>query len=279
MAKDKKGMADVLTLGATIFAQTGKEIVTPRINNLLDNLERQCKLKVLPKKGHLKEYWQREYERLSTVNSIIFGNSQRSLRDIYVPVSLLVEGNGTKVTINDYPKELIESFQRILIKDSLGMGKSTFMKIMFWDVIEKEIGYPIYVELRCLSKEHTILQEILTQLSSINNPFEEQLLLDLIDIGGFIFFLDGLDEVRLEERRYVVDDVQGFISKANKCQFVMTSREDDALAGFGNFKGCNIVIMNTGDVCSLLLRYGKKSEKVEGLVRKIYRHEYLELLV
>jgi hypothetical protein len=277
MKKDENGMTDVLTIGATLFAQTGKDIVVPRINGLLNKLERQYKVKVLPKKRHLEDYWLTAYKKMSTVNSVIFGNSQRQLREIYVPVSLLVEGDDVKVAINDYPKELIDSYQRILIKDSLGMGKSTIVKIMFLDVIDNEIGYPIFVELRHLSKERTLIQEILNQLGSINNTFDEQLLLDLISTGGFIFFLDGLDEVKLDERRFIVDDVQNFVSKANKCQFVITSREDDALAGFGNFKGCSIVVMNPGDICSLLLRYGNKSKKVEELVGKISRHEYQDI--
>ncbi len=267
-------MTDVVSLGGALFSQTGKEIVAPRINSLIDKLERQYKLKVLPKKKHVEHYWRQEYKRLSIVNSVIFGNSQRELCRIYVPMSLLIEGDDVAVPINDYPQKLVNKYHRILIKDSLGMGKSTMLKRMFVDVIDNELGYPIYVELRNLSEEHTIVKEILKQLSSINEPFEEQLLLDLIEIGGFVFFLDGLDEIGLESRRCVVSDIQNFIAKSVNCQFVMTSREDDSLAGFGNFKGCSIVVMKSGDVTSLLLRYGENCKKVVELVEKIRRGEY-----
>lgn len=277
MIKNSNGdndMTDVISLGGSLFAQTGKEIVAPRINRLIDKLERQCKLKVFPKKKHIEQYWLQEYSRLSIVNSVIFGNSQRELCQIYVPMSLLIEGDNVEVPINDYPQKLVETYQRILIKDSLGMGKSTMLKRMFVDVIDKEIGFPIYVELRNLSKGHTIVREILKQLSSINKPFEEQLLLDLIEKGGFVFFLDGLDEVGLESRQYVVADIHDFIAKSTKYQFVMTSREDASLAGFGSFKGCSIVVMKSCDVISLLLRYGENCERVVELVEKIRNGDY-----
>lgn len=271
---NRNGMNDYVSLGGSLFAQTGKEVLAPRINRLLDKLERQYKLKVLPKKTHVKNYWLQEYKRLSTVNSVIFGNAQRDLCQIYVPMSLHIEGDNVDVSINEYPKELIDIYQRIIIKDSLGMGKSTMMKRMFLDVIDREIGFPIYVELRNLTKEHTIIQEILNNLSSINKTYDEQLLLDLIEAGGFVFFLDGLDEIELCSRRYVVKNIQDFIAKSAKCQFVMTSREEESLAGFGDFKGCSIVVMNSGDVSSLLLRYGQNSEKVVELVGKISKGEY-----
>ena len=267
-------MADGITLAGSLFAQTGKEVIAPRINNLIAKLERHYKLDVLPKKKHVEHYWHQEYNRLSIVNSVIFGNSQRKLCQIYVPMSLLLEGDNVEVPINDYPQKLVNTYQRILIKDSLGMGKSTMLKRMFVDVIDNEIGFPIYVELRNLSKKHTIVKEIINQLSSINEPFEEQLLLDLIEKGGFVFFLDGLDEIALDSRQSVVSDIQDFIAKSAKCQFVMTSREDDSLAGFGNFKGCSIVVMKSGDVSSLLLRYGENCERVVELVGKINKGEY-----
>lgn len=262
------------TIASSLFAQTGKEIVAPRINRLLDRLERQYKTKVLPKKSHVRNYWSQEYKRLSVLNSVVFGNSQRQLQQVYVPISIVTEGDNKIIAINDYPQALMNIYNRIIIKDSIGMGKSTMMKIMFLNVIDEEKGFPIYVELRNLSEERNLIQEILSRLSSINNPFGEQLLLDLIAGGGFIFFFDGLDEIDLDCRDIVIKDIQDFISKAGNSQFVMTSRNDEALAGFGNFKGCNIQVPNSGDICSILLRYGENSDDARELVRKVRKKEY-----
>lgn len=261
-------------LGGSLFAQTGKEVVAPRINKLLDKLERKAKAKFKSRKSHFQSYWLDMYKRFYTVNSVIFGNSQRVLRDIYVPMKLKVENDGETLPINHYPIELLDKYGRIVIKDSLGMGKSTMMKIMFMDVIDRGIGYPIFVELRDLSKNNGLISKICKDLGGLGQPFDYKLFLEIIRQGDFIFFLDGFDEVRDENKSVVINELCEFLSKTKNCRFVITSRKMDSLTGLGSFQGVNVLPLEKCDLCILILRYGKNSHEALELIEKIKRHDY-----
>lgn len=69
------------------------------------------------------------------------------------------------------------------------MGKSTIVKRLFLDVIDQGYGIPIFIELRRINESHDLISEIESQISSLTQNFNHQLLLELIMSGGFIFFL------------------------------------------------------------------------------------------
>ena len=92
-----------------------------------------------------------------------------------------------RIKIEHYPINLVESYSKILIADTAGMGKSTLTKYLFLDIVENGYGIPIYIEMRRLKKDRPILLEIQEQLSSLSNDFDEQLLLRFIQTGSFIF--------------------------------------------------------------------------------------------
>ena len=125
------------------------------------------------------------------------------------------------------PVEFIKHYKKILITDTAGMGKSTIMTRMFIDLIDRgmdEIGIPIYIELNRLNKHRTILSEIQDELSSLSRAFNKDLCLSLIQTGGFIFFLDGYDEISITDLKEVRIDIQRFISKAGtKNYYLLTS--------------------------------------------------------
>lgn len=261
-------------LSGSLFAQTGKEIVAPRINKLLDKLERKALAKFKSRKSHFKSYWFDIYGRFYTVNSVIFGNSQRVLREIYVPMKIKVENDGETLSVNHYPVELLDKYGRIVINDCLGMGKSTMMKIMFMDVIDRCVGYPIFVELRDLSENNGLISKICKDLGCLGQPFDYNLFFEIIRQGDFIFFLDGFDEVKDENKAVVIKDLCDFLGKTKNCRFVITSRKMDSLAGLGSFQGVNVMPLEKGDLFVLILRYGKNSHEALELIEKIKRHDY-----
>jgi len=262
---------------SNLFAQTGREIFAPRINNLLLRLERNIKL-ASSWKDQFEDYWKEMSAKFHTVSSVILGHSQRSLESIYVPMELQLETSDKHTFKADcFPKVLLDQYGRLLIKDTIGMGKTTMLKYMFLNVIDKEIGFPIFVELRNLRSDHCIEAEIQNQLSRLNKVFDQTLMLDFFHVGGFIFFLDGFDEIDESERSIVVKDIIDFISKANLNQFIMTSRDETALAGFGDFIGARVLPLSKTSLINLLQRYGKRVEKTKSLVKKILDGKYSDI--
>ena len=199
------------------------------------------------------------------------------MKELYIPLTLAKEvHHETKeqFRIEEYPKELIKQYNKILITDTAGMGKSTLTKLLFLNVIENGYGIPIYIEMRRLKKDRPILQEIQEQINSLSKVFEPELLLEFIQTGGFIFFLDGYDEISVDERSYVTTNVQDFISKAGNNIFIMTSRPEQALACFGELQRFTINPLTKKEAFELLRKYDKQGATSKQLIDVLKSGQY-----
>lgn len=276
----------------TAIALGAKPLVTALVDKLIvpkiEQFSRLCKdinnEYLIPKAEHFQEYLERSYTKYSIVNTLVFHNSQRLLKEIYVAQTIVKEhqseGNIEAIKIDKLPVLPIEKYKKILITDTAGMGKSTIMRRMFIDLIDNGvnlIGIPVYIELNKLNKENTILDEIQEALSSLSKQFDNDMLLKFIQTGGFLFFLDGYDEISISDKSLVTNDIQRFISKAGTNNyFILTSRPEGSLSSFGDFQSFTIQPLTKNESFELLRKYdiSKKKELSEKLVELLSSGQY-----
>jgi hypothetical protein len=240
-----------------------EKLIIPKIDNIIALCKGKYDEYMIPKAEHFQEYLERTYEKYSIINTLVFHNTQRQLKDIYIAQTLVnkyvSDREFRSIKIDKIPVELIKEYKKILITDTAGMGKSTIMKRMFIDLIDRgmeSVGIPIYIELNRLKRERTILMEVHEELSSLTKEFDEDLYLKLIQTGGFIFFLDGFDEISILDKNDVIHDIQSFISKAGtKNYYIMTSRHEDSLRSFGDFQSFSIQPLTKDEAFELLRKY------------------------
>ena len=275
----------------TVIALASKPLVTALVDKLvtpkIEKFSDWCKGKydeyLIPTAEHFQEYLERSYNKYSIINTLVFNNSQMQLNSIYVTQSLVKENrsdNKEITKIDKVPVSLIKKYKKILIKDTAGMGKSTIMKYMFINMIDnglEEIGIPIYIELNRLKKDWTILQEMQRQLNSLSKDFNNQLLLNFIQSGGFIFFLDGYDEIPNDSIIEVTSDIHDFISKAGTANYyILTSRPENGLSSFGDFQSFSINPLSKEEAYGLLEKYDRSDNKEisNKLIEKLKSGEY-----
>ncbi len=249
--------------------------LTPKLENLKKRFSLDYNKYYVPTEAHFSEYFFRTYKRISIVNTLVFNNSQRFLKDIYLPLTIIKNNDQKEVKfkITTFPQELLDHFEKILITDNAGMGKSTLMKKIFIDSIDNKKGIPILIELRRLNKDKKILQEIQEQIDSLGKHVNNNLLLELLNEGGFIILLDGYDEIPLSDREIVTGDIQSFIAKASKNKFILTSRPENALASFGDFQEFRIMPLKKKEAFELLRKYDKNGAVSNLLIKKLEESE------
>ena len=251
-------------------------IVVPKIDKFIERLGIEYNKNLIPQREHFMEYFYRSYKKYSILNTLVFRNSQRELNDLYIPLTLNIRTNNAdqRIKIEGYPQELLLNYQKLLVIDSAGMGKSTITKKMFLDIIDNGYGIPIYIELRRLSKEHGLLSEINQQLNSLSKEFNTTLLIELIQSGGFVFIFDGYDEIKLSEKNIVTNDIQDFISKAGDNIFILTSRPESSLVSFGDFQQASIEPLKKKEAYELLRKYDGQGDTSTMLIEKLKSGKY-----
>lgn len=249
-----------------------EKVVVPKIVQLSQRIGLAYEKLLIPKSEHFVEYLNRSYKKHSIVNTLVLRNRQMLLKKIYQPLTLVIEKDNKKneeYRVEGYPKTLLDRYRCLLITDTAGMGKSTIVKRMFLDVIENGYGIPIFIDLRRLSDKKSIIFEIQEQINSLAKKFDTQLLLEFLQMGDFIFFFDGFDEIASSNREFVISDIQTFVNKVGDSRFILTSRPETALSCFGDFQQVSIKPLSKKEAYELLRKYDEQGETSRLLIEKL----------
>lgn len=227
------------------------------------------------------EYLERAYRKQIIMNTIVFKNSQKTIDELYIPLS--IESISTEIPstirIDKFDEKIFSKSNRILIVDNAGMGKSTLMKWLFISCIRENKGIPVFVDLRRLNGKYSLSDFITDELNGINSKIDTRYLMHILERGDFIFFFDGYDEIAVEDKTNVTIDIQNFVAKCYNNQFLMSSREEKSLSSFGDFMRFSIETLSVKDAYKLMRKYDNNGELSQELIKKLNKDGNLELLL
>jgi len=268
-----ENIKDVSTIATPFTKVILESYIVPKIKDIKEKWNKNKKNLDESIESKFLDYLNSTYEKNAVLNTIAFKQKQVLLNEVYIPLKLHCNEDRKEFKIVDFTDEIFSYSDKILITDTAGMGKSTLSRKLVISCIEKNGGVPVLIELRRLSKSKNIIDEILEQLNPINEIFDKQFILDVIKKGDFIFFLDGFDEISLSERSFVTIEIQKFISKANKCRFILTSRPEDALSAFGDFQKFQIKPLEPSEAFQLIRKYDSSGKISKLLIEKLNEDE------
>lgn len=243
--------------------------VKPRLAKLAKTITRVEAGSIMSLSAYFSEYLERSYNRYYHIPILVFQNKQRKLNDIYLPLTVAKAGSDEGYVIDDFHDDFVPHFKKVLVRDTAGMGKSTLMKKLFLSCMENGSGVPIFVELRKLSSTQSLLQFVINELQAIDKPIDEEIILALLKSGGFVFFLDGYDEIPQAERNTVTKDLHDFISKTGKNLFIMTSRPENSLSSFASFMEFDIERLTVKEAFTLIRKYDEDGSVAPEIIKKL----------
>ncbi len=263
-------MKVVSDAGNSVIEGAGNEIGTTIVTKIIVDktskfIQRVFKGKVTEKELKELEEMQQEYlkncyEKNRYINTIVLKGQKKTINELYIPLTLISRGYGMVYYINENGMDIFKENDKILIVDNAGMGKSTIVKYFTMLNFQNINMMPVVIELRNLKEVNSIEEYIQKEMSSIHREFPLQYVKDLLNGGDFIICFDGFDEVAESERENVIKMIKNFVSKANDNIFVLTSREDSALASFGEFKAFHIQGLKKAEAYQLIQKYSKADE-------------------
>lgn len=138
--------------------------------------------------------------------------------------------------------ELVTRCSKLMVLSQPGFGKTTFLKYLAIQCNEGKLQperIPIFIELLHFAKKSRKLGEF-SLLNYINQQIDRFLSVPQIETllseGRFFILLDGLDEVKKDERIEVIEELADFFANYNKNQFIITCRLEAQEYKFHNFK-------------------------------------------
>lgn len=142
----------------------------------------------------LEEYLETSYNKAMSMNTIVFRGIPKTIYDLYIPLTLTTH-NGIdaeedeEYIIDDDYAECINSYNKILIIDTAGMGKSTLVKYLSIQSINHNDYIPIIIELRKADKSIELLDYILEQFELLDKKIEKKDFVKMLKEVISLFFL------------------------------------------------------------------------------------------
>jgi hypothetical protein len=249
---------DVAVIAKPLIDEIVKTLVTPYIGKLKDWVQEKKIQSIIVNENittKFEEYLLRTYQKFSIINILVFPNQQINIKDIYIPLSITSVDQTCNYKIFKEGLSFLKYQRKILVSDSAGMGKSTLLKWIGLSIIEKGTTIPILIELKRLTSNNKIIDEILSQLNPIEKLFDKDLIFKFLSFGQFTILLDGFDEIQSNHRKEVIYDLKDFIDKTNKNVFILTSRQEDSLSSFGDFLLFTIKPLELKESFNLIEKY------------------------
>ncbi|MES5921911.1 hypothetical protein QCI44_28790 [Bacillus cereus group sp. RP37] len=239
------------------------EILKSKINNVFER--KKIKFEHYDELAEkFNRYLESSVNEYSTIPTIALKHHKVFLEQVYQPLKIVslkfdthAKSNNT-VLLDTYNEDFFNNHTKILITDSAGMGKSTFLKFLFLSSIKQQIQIPVFIELRRLNSKHGILDEIYKKINFISSDFTKEHIIELIKDGDFLFFLDGYDEISGNDRDKVSSDLKQFISYGGQNRFIISSRPHHGLH-FPEFEKFEIVRLQKNEAFELIYKYDKVS--------------------
>ena len=133
----------------------------------------------------------------------------------------------------------VENHSKLIVLGKPGSGKTTFLKYLAiqcsWDNFQAH-SVPIFITLKEFAEAEgkPSLKEYITHLFNNNGVLAVEIE-QLLSCGRVMVLLDGLDEVKLEDNRQVINQIRDFNNGFHPNQLVVTCRIAAREYSFDNF--------------------------------------------
>jgi len=193
------------------------------------------------------------------------------VESFYCDSHVLLRKPGDK---NQYRKKVdfvsdLDSEDNFVIQGIAGQGKSILLRHLFINEATLGNDIPIFIELRRIQKNETLVTHILRFLQILDLPDDHRLFQILLKSGKFMFFLDGFDEIPKDQMPSILNQLEYLTSVSRSCQFIVTSRLDSPIVMSTLFNVVSLDNLRHDEYQQLVKKLSNKKEYADAITARI----------
>lgn len=228
MSDSSSDTALAKVMGESAAKMIGEKAVDRGLNAIANFVkkkfgERQVKIETV-----FERYLENATLRYNQIRTLATGTTPRTIigdDSLYVNIGLDYNGKEIDTTTVD---PLLQISKNILILGLGGVGKSMLMRYLFLNTAMYEGYVPVLVELRRIGTQDSVQLSILNLIYACLQDFDAELPRDQFEyslqLGKYLFLLDGFDEVKSSLTKEAAEAIQAFSAKYPNNAFIVTSR-------------------------------------------------------
>lgn len=221
---------------------------------------------VLTENVYIK-YLHNAYERYNKIKTLATGSEPRNIigkNNIYVRINVKNTTKNKEIDTSTI-EPLLKDSKNLIIRGTGGAGKSMLFRYLFLNTINHGSYIPIFLELRKITEQDTdingIFNLIYNCMDDLNVTFDKEQFKYSLELGKYVFFLDGFDEIKGELLTQTAEAIQKFTSKYPKNSYIISSRPDRNFSPLQTFTILDCMDLSKKQAVQLSMKLGESSEK------------------
>lgn len=210
------------------------------------------------KKNYLEKISHLKYVR--TLNEF---EESVSLYEFYVPPHLANIKDKKIFQVNTL--EDIKAYRKILISGIVGQGKSVLMRHLAISEVVKHNRLPLFFELRYLEKGQNLDHVIKHLFNEWLEIKSSKVIENILSNGDVTIFLDGFDELHIDDMPKIVLGFDRLVKKYPKLNFIVSSRPENIIESstvFQNYQIQKLDIKAQKNIINALINDEKMQQAV-----------------
>lgn len=274
---DKGEIMEILSMGCfkTILEKYAEPVVRKIIELSKDEWE---KFKV-DFDIAFTEYTQNSYDKYSKIKTVLYRTEPKNIYDFFEVPFLKIDHKG--IFKANSVNRILDISNFVIIQGTGGIGKSTLMKHLFINELEKKDLIPIFIELKDVNDfdaeyevENIILKKLIDLGSNLNKKYFEYALKS----GCFLLLFDGYDEILTQKKDIFFKKLDSFCDRYSQNYYVISSRPFSEFVEFQRFTVINTCPFSKEQAISLInkidFELGIKQRFVNALDNELFeKHE------
>lgn len=246
---------------------------------------KECKAEVeeLLERGYM-EYLRTQVDKYYNSKTFYYRETTFPFDEIYFPISISNDKK-SRLKIIDSIEQLFKKSNYISIVGFAGSGKTMLMKKIFLTCTQTYFKIPIVIELRSINYFDGSLIDYIYNLI-IKNAIKpsERILERALKSGSFLFLFDGYDEITIDKKEKVTEEIDQFLDIYPTNNYVISSRPGaniESIPRFDKFVVDKLDEQEINDYIDLQTKYEedrKLAEKIKNEIQKSDNSDYKSFL-
>lgn len=251
------------TAGAALIIR----VASPLINDLY-NGAKDATRKALRnwKAGKFPEKLLRTLLDLNNVRTIWSPDKNILLTDFYYPSR--IEGPDGSQSVS-YISDLGSGC--VVVQGIVGQGKSIFFRYLAMQELShpERPRIPLFLELRKLSKDLTLMAAIKKSLAACDIDVNDEVFAYLANSRKLVILLDGFDEIESDVVKATTIEIDDIVTRHPSLQIIVSSRPDNEIQKLSKFGIININPLGIKDYFPFLKKLNVETDKAAAIVDAI----------
>lgn len=155
----------------------------------------------------------------------------------------------------------------VVVLGTVGQGKSILFRYLTCREVHDSKRLPLFVELRRLRERATLESLILAEAATLGFDLDSKLLSHLCQNGRVVLFLDGFDEVRLEERQALITEIEALARRYPDVPILISSRPNSGIEASSLFRVVQLAELEGQEYEEVIRRlYSDNPEGAESVI-------------